>query len=528
MESEPGVGSTFIFEAVFGLGSGHKKENRHGSDTFAGKRALVIDDNRTAREIFAEMLRAQKLEVRLAASGEAGLVELENAPPEHPYDIILMDWKMPGMNGIETSRRIKKMSNLPVAPKIILVTAYARDEAVKDAEKAGLDGLLIKPVSPSSLFDAIVDAFGRTETQKLVQPKIDRESDLARPIRGADILLVEDNEINQQVAQELLEQAGLKVTIAENGQKGVEAVKAHDYDLVLMDIQMPVMDGYQAAREIRRNHRFNDLPIIAMTASAMTQDRAMAMEAGMNGHVSKPINTEELFSAMLKWIKYRSPEPAGESFIPAVESDRGVENDIPALAGIDVAAGLKRVGGNKKLYRSILLKFYNEYPDSSARIKAAFDAGDRELAQRLAHTVKGVAGNIGAEVLFQAGEELEAAIRQGRDDIAGPLATFEEDLQAVLPALAGMAPPQEASAPDKTAQTADSASLLLFLDKLVPLVQKRSPKPIKAAMAEAAGFSWPEQYRSDMARLSNLVNKYKFNEMAELLTSLRDRLQKEQ
>ncbi|MBF0477646.1 MAG: response regulator, partial [Deltaproteobacteria bacterium] len=160
----------------FGVGSGQKKEKRHGSDTFVGKRALVIDDNRTAREVFAEMLQAQRFDVSLAASGEAGLAELENAPPEHPYDIILMDWKMPRMNGIETSRRIKKLPNLPVAPKIILVTAYARDEAVKDAEKAGLDGLLIKPVSPSSLFDAIVDAFGRTETQKLVQPKIDRES----------------------------------------------------------------------------------------------------------------------------------------------------------------------------------------------------------------------------------------------------------------------------------------------------------------------------------------------------------------
>ncbi|MBF0477408.1 MAG: response regulator, partial [Deltaproteobacteria bacterium] len=327
-----------------------------------------------------------------------------------------------------------------------------------------------------------------------------------------------------------LEQAGLKVTIAENGQKGVEAVETHDYDLVLMDIQMPVMDGYQAAREIRRTPRFNDLPIIAMTASAMTQDRTMAMEAGMNGHVSKPINTEKLFSAMLKWIKYRSPEPVGGPSSPAVESDRdrAVENDIPTLARIDVAAGLKRVGGNKKLYRSILLKFYNEYPDSSARIKAAFDAGDRELAQRLAHTVKGVAGNIGAEVLFQAGEELEAAIKQGRDDIAGPLATFEEDLQAVLQALAGMAPPQEESTPDKTDPTADSDSLLLFLEKLEPLVRKRSPKPIKAAMEEAACLLWPEQYRSDMARLSNLINKYKFNEMAELLTSLRDRLQKEQ
>ncbi|MBF0552099.1 MAG: response regulator, partial [Deltaproteobacteria bacterium] len=420
VESEPGVGSTFIFDAIFGLGSGLKQEKRHGSDTFAGKRALVIDDNRTAREIFAEMLRAQKLEVRLAASGEAGLAELENASPEHPYDIILMDWKMPGLDGIETSRRIKNLPHLPVAPKIILVTAYARDEAVKDAERAGLDGLLIKPVSPSSLFDAIVDSFGQAVTKKLVKPKIDRESDLARPIRGADILLVEDNEINQQVAQELLEQAGLKVTISENGQKGVEAVKAHDYDLVLMDIQMPVMDGYQAAREIRRNPIFKDLPIIAMTASAMTQDRAMAMEAGMNGHVSKPINTEELFSAMLKWIKPRSPEPAVEPSSSAAESGREMEYDLPVLAGI--------------------------------------------------------------------------------------------------------ASPQEASAPDQTAQTADSASLLLFLDKLLPLVQKRSPKPIKAAMAEAAGFSWPEQYRSDMARLSNLVNKYKFNEMAELLTSLRDRL----
>ncbi|MBF0530303.1 MAG: response regulator, partial [Deltaproteobacteria bacterium] len=208
---------------------------------------------------------------------------------------------------------IKGMAGPAATPRIILVTSHGREEAGEVANKAGLDEILIKPVSASSLFNAISNAFGLAKAEKLVHRPKDKETNMARAIRGANILLVEDNEINQQVALEILEQAGLKVTIADNGLKGVEALRSQNFELVLMDIQMPVMDGYEATKKIREDSRFKDLPIIAMSASAMVQDREMALSVGMNDHVGKPIDTQELFAALVKYIKPRDQTLADEA-----------------------------------------------------------------------------------------------------------------------------------------------------------------------------------------------------------------------
>jgi two-component system sensor histidine kinase/response regulator len=204
-----------------------------------------------------------------------------------------MDWKMPGMDGIEASRRIKNHEGLSKIPAIVLVTAYGREEIMQQAEEVGLEGFLLKPVNPSMLFDTIIQAFGEAvpETSRVAQ-RHEQEANRSKHIRGANVLLVEDNEINQQVAKEILEGAGLNVTLANDGQEAVNAVKENNYDVVLMDVQMPVMDGYTATREIRKDGRFKELPIIAMTAHAMAGDREKSIEAGMNDHVAKPIDTE--------------------------------------------------------------------------------------------------------------------------------------------------------------------------------------------------------------------------------------------
>jgi CheY-like chemotaxis protein len=252
-----------------------------------------------------------------------------------------MDWKMPGMDGIEASRRIKDHEGLSKIPAIVLVTAYGREEIMQQAEEVGLEGFLLKPVNPSMLFDTIIQAFGEEvpEASRVVQI-YEQEAETLERIRGANVLLVEDNEINQQVAREILEGAGLNVALAADGQEGVNAVKEDNYDAVLMDVQMPVMDGYAATHEIRKDKSFKDLPIIAMTAHAMAGDENKSLEAGMNGHVTKPIDPDQLFSTLQKWIKpskkrVQQPEVPLES----LESDQAEpdEEQLPeSLPGFDL------------------------------------------------------------------------------------------------------------------------------------------------------------------------------------------------
>ncbi|MBW2439635.1 MAG: response regulator, partial [Deltaproteobacteria bacterium] len=247
VESERGRGSTFSFTANFGLGKATAKKQYKPSSDLRGMKVLVVDDNATSRVILQEMLESFTFEVACAASGQEGITELEGAAEAKPFELIVMDWKMPGMDGIETSRRIKHHQGLDKIPPIILVTAYGGEEIRRQAEDAGLEGFLLKPVSASMLFDAIMQVSGEAvpETSRITQ-KREQEAEALKQIQGAQLLLVEDNEINQQVAKEILEGAGLNVAIAANGREAVDAVRESRYDAVLMDVQMPVMDGYTA------------------------------------------------------------------------------------------------------------------------------------------------------------------------------------------------------------------------------------------------------------------------------------------
>jgi two-component system sensor histidine kinase/response regulator len=297
----------------------------------------------------------------------------------------------------------------------------------------GVDGFLLKPVSQSMLFDAIMVAFGKEAPQGEAVARVRRSAEEDRgKIRGARVLLAEDNEINQQVAQEMLEKAGLVVSIANNGEEAVQRVKAEVYDAVLMDIQMPVMGGFEATQEIREDGRFKDLPIIAMTAHAMAGDREKSLAAGMNDHVTKPIDPEELFSALVRWIKPGKRE-ISEGVRELLMAKKEVEDILPSeLPGISRASGLGRVGGNKQLYAKLLRKFRESQQNAVAGIRAALRSGDRETAGRLAHTVKGVSGNLGAESLYRAAAELEKAIKEGEENIDPLLTGFGSQLKIVM------------------------------------------------------------------------------------------------
>ena len=424
VESEPGKGSTFIFTTVFGLGREKDLSRFSPSPDLRSMKVLVVDDNATSREILEGILASFSFKPTLASSGEEGLAEIVSADSHDPYDLVIMDYRMPGMNGIEAARSIKGNTQLSRIPAVIMVTNYGGETVMKQADEAGLDGFLLKPVNPSVLFDAIMHAFGREvlRSSRAVQKDASGLEALSR-IRGARVLLVEDNDINQQVASEILAAAGLKVSLANNGQEAVDAVKDDDFHAVLMDVQMPVMDGYTATREIRRwEEQFRNpqsafrIPIIAMTAHALAGDREKSLDAGMNDHVSKPIDPELLFETLLKWIR-KSPggQPGQEC---SVETDTAShascdEPDFPELDGIHVAMGLKRLLGNKTSYRRILLRFGREFENAADTLKDLVNRAKYEEAEILAHSIKGASGNLGAETLQATAAVLEKGFKDG-------------------------------------------------------------------------------------------------------------------
>jgi PAS domain S-box-containing protein len=481
VDSEPGQGSTFSFTANFGLGKETVKKRLVPSSDLRGMKVLVVDDSATSRNILQDILESFSFEVTLVASGEDALEEIERADKDQPFELVLMDWKMTGMDGLQTSEHIKTHQALRKIPTIILVTAYGSEEIMQQAEQIGLNGFLIKPVSPSVLFDTIMHAFGEGI------PKASRISERAeeivdlKDIRGAQVLLVEDNEINQQVALEILQGAGLNVTVANDGQEGVDAAIQTLYDAILMDIQMPVMDGYEAtkrirkweggrrktddrievsgvgfqvsernelqASELRTQNSEHDLqasnlqsptpnnqdpassiqhpvPIIAMTAHAMSGDEQRSLEAGMNDHVTKPINPDQLYATLQKWIKPIAERAAVPKSLPAsgglslpdapAESDQALpdKDELPeSLPGFDVVAGLKRLQGNKRLYRKLLLDFGANYSGVAGEIWEAIEDKDFEKAHSLVHNLKGLSGNLEATNLQATAVKMEELVR---------------------------------------------------------------------------------------------------------------------
>jgi PAS domain S-box-containing protein len=425
VESNYGLGSTFLFTASFGIGTA-ETERRRFIPNLAGVRALVVDDHALACEILSDALKVFALNVDSVSSGEAALRELVAADSRDPYQLVVMDWHMPGMDGLEASRHILRGGRLKNVPKIVMVTAFGREEVRAQAEEMGVKGYLLKPVSPSLLYDTLMDVFGVTEEGGgRLRPTKKEEASHSPDASGIRILLVEDNEVNQQVATELLESAGATVTVADHGGEAVriltEGEGSPSFDVVFMDLQMPDMDGFGATRIIRAQPRFRNLPIIAMTAHALVEERQRCLDAGMNDHVSKPIDPDALFATLMRWAKPRQVQTAGNVARPAKAPDDVI---LPEIDGVDVAGGLKRVAGNNRLYRELLVQFATKQEDAASRISAAIESGDRKVGERIAHTVKGVSGNIGLEQVFTAAEKLEKAIREEHAAVPALLEEF--------------------------------------------------------------------------------------------------------
>jgi two-component system sensor histidine kinase/response regulator len=438
VDSQPGVGSTFIFEAIFQLADELPATPVLVEGELLGLHALVVDDNPNAREILQAYLQQFSFRVEVAESAEQGLEMLRDKVQADPYRLVLMDYRMPGMDGVTAARHIKREMDLPVVPRVVLVTAASRLVDEDENGQADLDEVLAKPVNASLLFDVVMGVFGYAKAGPFRAPGAALMPSLEelRPIQGARILLVEDNAINQQVAAELLEQAGFRVDTAGNGQVALDWLARQVYDVVLMDVQMPVMDGYTATARIREDSRWKDLPILAMTANVMAEDRAKASQVGMNDHIAKPIVPQDLFGKLLKWI------PAAERELPPgfgkpMPSSAVDEVQLPAaLPGIDLPKALMSVGGNRKLLKKLLGEFVEDHGQDVTTLRSVLAAEDFTTAQRIAHSLKGVGGAIGAVGLQQRAGALEAVLRSGRLTEAAALA--QELQNAFDPLLKGL------------------------------------------------------------------------------------------
>ena len=377
--------------------------------------------------------------------GEEAIRALAAADAKDPYQLVLMDWHMPGMDGLQASAIIKRDGRLNDMPRIVMVTAFGREEVRAQAEQIGIDGYLLKPVNASVLYDTLMDLFGVAGWR---QPAArHRKSESAEyNARGIRVLLVEDNEMNQQVATELLESAGAVVTVANHG--GLlsdllrEGPQPPPFDIVLMDLQMPEMDGHTATRLLRADSRFKDLPILAMTAHALVEERERCLAGGHE----RPRHQAHRSGCAVRRARALDEAARSRSGAAPVAKPAAAAGEVtlPEIEGIDIAGGLKRVAGNKRLYRSLLEQFAAKQADAAAQIAEALRSGDRALAERLAHTVKGVAGNIGIGKVQETAGKVEKAIREGDASVPALLAELESALgpqvQAIRSALGEAAP----------------------------------------------------------------------------------------
>jgi signal transduction histidine kinase/CheY-like chemotaxis protein len=525
--SEYGKGSTFFFTAKFGIADSDVTcRHVETDDLLHHMRVLVVDDNATAREIFESYLGAMGFRTASEANGNTAIELIKQATDTDPFQVVLVDWQMPGMDGVETARRIIALPDIEPKPKIIMATAYDRNEATEQSKGVNLNGIIVKPVSQSALFDAIMVAFGRRIQAKSRQDKHDLEE--IKQIQGARILLVEDNEINQEVAVEILQGAGLIVDVANHGKEGVQAALEKEYDLILMDIQMPVMGGMEATKKIREIKTAETLPIIAMTAHAMSGDREKSLKAGMQEHVTKPINPPELFKALVQWIKpgERQAPDVPVSDQPDVQPTIQGSDELPqSLPGIDMAQGLGRINNNRKLYKNLLLKVKRDYADAAEQFSSLIKNNDLEEARRLAHSIKGVAGNLGAKKLQDAARVVEDRLNPESGQVLPTpkeMELFAGEMAVVQAGLAELK--EEEKQVQSPSQTAESNELIQSVERLIPFLKKRQAKQIKQTVTDINALGWPKEFAKEIQQIRMLAGRYKFKDILPIAETVLEKL----
>jgi CheY-like chemotaxis protein len=495
-----------------------------------------------------KMLSSLEFKVETLSSGPEALERLEdNLLRNTPVELIMMDWRMPQIDGIEVSRRIRQ--DLKLTMPIIIMTAFGKEEQRIEAERVGIDGFLTKPIYPSTLFDAIMDAFGKEASKGAARKRrfTTRASMYRKPLKGKRILVAEDNPTNQQVAQAILEGAGIAVTIVDNGEEALQAMREGTFDAVLMDIQMPRMNGYEATRLIREMPQGAAIPIVAMTAHAMKGDEERCLEAGMDGYIAKPVNQDRLFQTLWRLLRTRKPlseAGAGEDFEAAdMDLEETGEEDLYAaeeahtadvgellpqrLPGLAIGQTLEARKIDAATLKRILIRFRADNLGTAEKLRALCQAGEREELLHLAHSLKGSAGNIGAGDLQTAARRLEDACRASAPDKALPpetealVAATAAELKQVRDAIETL----ETPAPELEAEPVCEdikPHVKTLLGELAQAIEQADPEQVMKTMSAV----WQPAARcrhistASLKTLEAQINRYDYDEALDTIRKI--------
>ena len=431
VESEPGRGSCFRF--TLRMDAPPRTPERADPHGLQGRRILIVDDNPSARQVLAGMARRLGLQVDSARDAPQALAAIQREDAgQSPYELVLIDWKMPQVDGVELLQAMLQAAMRHRPPAVLMVTGFGEQELRTRLQDCGLNcgAILSKPVHPVRLREACSAALGRGIEHVPAPPRDESLRAHQARLRGARILLVEDNAVNQELVRELLGRCGVIVSVAEHGQQAVDILAREAFDAVLMDCQMPVMDGYEATVALRREKHLQELPIIAMTANTMVGDRERALAAGMNDQIGKPIKVDEMFATLAKWIP--SPGAGGRSTLAAQQPV------LPhGLQGIDVSDWQARGLADVSLHRRLLRMYFDELERFPAPFEAALASQDIALLRRLAHDLKSMSATLGAHGIEPAAAALERACIGGEaPDLLRR--TLDELAIQVRPVLAGL------------------------------------------------------------------------------------------
>ena len=531
-ESNPGQGSTFHFTALFGVPDQIHPRLELSPEQVSGKRILIVDDNPIARLILSSMLETVGFRVTAATGGQQALDLLgASLDEEQPLELILMDMKMPGMDGLSCVRAMKQQ--YPAAtPPIIMITSLDREEVEEalGADDDLIQGTLTKPVTSSVLYEAVARQIGLgSAVGAELKERRQGLQEAMEKLQGARVLLVEDNELNQELATELLAMAGVQCRVAGNGQEALDILRQDlAFDGILMDCQMPVMDGYTATREIRAHPEWQHFPVIAMTANNMAGDRERTLAAGMNDHIPKPLNSEEMFRTLTRWIKPSGKLNPGTIKTPETTKDKPRPPEECAwpseLPGIDLRAGLLTTEGNQPLYLKLLGRFRQGQQAFEQHFRDALQSDERETATRLAHTLKGLAGTIGAKKLQEAARQLEAITMAQEPDMVELESSLQHTLEELSLVLGGLE--NLGSSPKAQTTPPNTVSVPLIREKLEQLSHLLDEGDGEAmTLLENLAESLPSEQRATLlGALEPLVAAFDFEAAAREARSTLNRL----
>ena len=522
VESEPGRGSSFFFNARFRLAPPKVSPDPYTQHGLKKLRVLVVERNPSPRRIIERYLDSFGFHSQSVESAEIALEVYEKSIEQEPFDLILMDIRLPGMDGLVAAKKIKQ--DMPTAaPPIILMNSHGRRDDAECVRQAGIEGLLLKPIKQSALLDTIMELFGYKSF-----PSQQNRADIMNDQDFSDVhvLLVEDNHINQRVIAEVLMFAGISVDKAVNGMEAVEAVQKETYDAVLMDVQMPEMDGIQATGIIRNELNMKHLPIIAMTAHAMLGDREKCLSAGMSNYITKPIDRKELFSTLRKSI-HRLQTLSGAE-VPARNMANGAEAmPVCFLPGLDIHEGMMRVGGSWKLYLEILEQFWNLQKDFSWDIRNLLKNKDFETARQRAHALKGAAGNVSAIDIAVAAKGLEkASVEEDENQMLRLLVVVEDAFAQLAKALEKMKRKDDLATPaERDVEHGNSWGISELLEKLDRSLEEYNPVESGIFLNEIKTCFPHNACREELGRLEQKVSNYNFDAARQALSKFAAKLE---